>query len=612
MAGHRRTALLTGAWAVVAAAVATSAVLVPMRSHAILPGPGDLAVGWCFLAGSLLALRRPQVAACLGLGGVLWVAVGLAPLGPAAIEEPLARLALAPTALLACAADFLSAGRDRRLALLAVATAVGMAVIGGAGASRFALLGIGLAVLALPVAASGRPTSTTAVQAGVGGGLVVVGLSAAGMVTLSTGMSVAFHLFVLAAGAVAVGWSAAVGVRLGAGLTLESPLELGSALGRALGTGEVTTVFPGEDGGWLDPAGRPSEPGAAAYDVIDGAGHLLARTTPALVVEPNLVPDLHRFLRAAGDGARLRALLRERADELARSQARLVSAAEDERRRLVSRLEVGPLRRLERLAEDLGSRIDGPAWAARTAVARRTLDELVAGLDPVDAGGGLLPALARLTDASGASLLVTGAVGDVDPAAARAVWFACAEALANVRKRAPGSCATVALDASDDVVLTVTDDGPGGADPAGAGLAGLADRLALVGGSLEVNTSGAGTTLVATVPLPDDVLPLMSGRSSSRRWTHDQNNCRRRRARAPAGNRRVRLGSYPPRHDRRSCLDQVRLRGRTGRRRHRRPRRTCRRDGRPGHRHRPRRSPARGALLKSSTRWTRWRTAMPT
>ena len=349
----------------------------------------------------------------------------------------------------------------------------------------------------------------------------------------------------------------------------------------------MTTLFPGEDGGWLDPAGRPSEPGAAAYAVIDGAGHLLARTTQALVVEPSLVPDLHRFLRAAGDGARLRALLRERADELARSQARLVSAGEDERRRLVSRLEVGPLRRLERLAQDLGSRIDGPASAARTAVARRTLDELVGGLDPVDAGGGLLPALARLTDASGASLLVTGAVGDVDPAAARAVWFACAEALANVRKHAPGSRVTVALDASYDVVLTVTDDGPGGADTAGAGLAGLVDRLALVGGALEVSTSAAGTTLVATSRCEMTYFPSCQGPSSSRRWSHDQNLCRGRRARDPAGNRRVRLGSYPPRHDRRSRLDQVRLRSRVWRHRHRRPRRTCRRDGGPGGHRRP-------------------------
>ena len=68
---------------------------------------------------------------------------------------------------------------------------------------------------------------------------------------------------------------------------------------------------------------------------------------------------------------------------------------------------------------------------------------------------------------------------------------------------------TVALDASGDLVLTVTDDGPGGADPVGTGLAGLADRLTLVGGSLCVVTSAAGTTLVVRVPARNDVCSLM-------------------------------------------------------------------------------------------------------
>lgn len=511
MAGDRRAAL-RGAWAVVATSLAATAVVVPLRAHAILPGPGDLGVGWSFLAASLLAFRRPQAAITLGVGGVLWVAVGLAPSGPVSAEEPLARLALAPTALLVCASASLSAGRDRRLAFLSWTVALTMAAVGGAGAPQLALLGIALAALAVPAAAAARPTGTTAVQAGVGAGLLVVALEASGVVTLPTDVTVAFHLLVLAGGAVAVGWNAAAGVRLGASLNLEGPAELGRALGRALGTGEVTVLFPRADGGWLDPSGRPREPGATAYDVTDDAGTLLACTAPALVVARGVAPDLHRFLRAAGNGARLRAVLRERADELARSRARLVSAAEGERQRLVSRLELGPLRRLDRLAEELGSCAGGPDWTARTSLARQTLDALVGGLDPVDAGGGLLPALSRLTDASDVRLRVTGSVpDDLDPATARVLWFACAEALANVRKHAPGSAVSVALHASDDIVLTVTDNGPGGADRGGAGLAGLADRLVLAGGSLNVSTGAAGTTLVARMPVTDDVLPLTPG-----------------------------------------------------------------------------------------------------
>ena len=512
MAGDRRTARLRVAWAVAATWFAAAAVVAPWRQHAILPGPGDLAVGWSFLAASLLAFRRSQVAVCLGVGGGLWVLVGLAPDGPVALEEPMTRLGLAPTALLVCAAAGLSTGRGRRWVVVPGAIALAMAAIGGAGAPRAALVGIAVAGLAVPIAAAGQPAATRLVQAGAGAGLFAVALAEAGAVTLPADMSVAFHLFVLASGAVAVGWCASAGVRLGAGLRPEGPSELGRALGRALGTGEVTVLFPRAAGGWLDPAGRPGDPKAAAYDVTDTTGRVLARTTPALLVERSLAPDLHRFLSAAGDGARLRAVLRERAEELARSRTRLESAAEDERRRLVSRLEVGPLRRLDRLARELGSGADGAAWTVRTALARRTLDDLVSGLDPVANGGGLLPALSRLADAAGAPMTVSGPVpDDLDAGRARVLWFACAEALANVRKHAPGAAITVGLEATDDIVLVVSDDGPGGADPAGAGLLGLTDRLALVGGSLDLTTGSTGTTVVARVPAGNDVLPLIPG-----------------------------------------------------------------------------------------------------
>jgi signal transduction histidine kinase len=47
---------------------------------------------------------------------------------------------------------------------------------------------------------------------------------------------------------------------------------------------------------------------------------------------------------------------------------------------------------------------------------------------------------------------------------------------------------------------TVTDDGRGGADPAGSGLQGLADRLATIGGRLSVESRpGEGTTVIAVV-----------------------------------------------------------------------------------------------------------------
>jgi signal transduction histidine kinase len=52
-----------------------------------------------------------------------------------------------------------------------------------------------------------------------------------------------------------------------------------------------------------------------------------------------------------------------------------------------------------------------------------------------------------------------------------------------------------------ELVATIADDGRGGANPAGSGLQGLADRLAACRGRLRVDSPpGAGTTVTATVP----------------------------------------------------------------------------------------------------------------
>jgi signal transduction histidine kinase len=80
--------------------------------------------------------------------------------------------------------------------------------------------------------------------------------------------------------------------------------------------------------------------------------------------------------------------------------------------------------------------------------------------------------------------------------------YVCSEALVNAEKHAGASRLTVDLSQDDrSVVLRVTDDGRGGADPAGSGLSGLADRLAVYGGRLRVESPpGAGTILTATLP----------------------------------------------------------------------------------------------------------------
>jgi signal transduction histidine kinase len=79
------------------------------------------------------------------------------------------------------------------------------------------------------------------------------------------------------------------------------------------------------------------------------------------------------------------------------------------------------------------------------------------------------------------------------------------EALNNVVKHAAATRVEVCIsDASGEIVLTVRDDGAGfdsQSESAGFGLLGMRERLALVGGALEVDTApGAGTLIRATMP----------------------------------------------------------------------------------------------------------------
>ena len=86
-----------------------------------------------------------------------------------------------------------------------------------------------------------------------------------------------------------------------------------------------------------------------------------------------------------------------------------------------------------------------------------------------------------------------------------AAYYLIAEALTNVAKYAAATAVSVRVVAGDgNVIVEVTDDGVGGADPArGSGLRGLADRVEALGGSLEVHSPrGEGTSLRGTLPLP--------------------------------------------------------------------------------------------------------------
>jgi len=135
---------------------------------------------------------------------------------------------------------------------------------------------------------------------------------------------------------------------------------------------------------------------------------------------------------------------------------------------------------------------------------------LVAAAAPVElAHGGIADALQRLAERfereTGIRVSVTAALEVPLDRDTEVVLLRCAqEGLANVRKHSKATAAQVALTAgADGAHLTVTDDGRGfpAEVRAGFGLAGLRDRLALAGGSLEVDGTPGATRLTATLPV---------------------------------------------------------------------------------------------------------------
>lgn len=134
---------------------------------------------------------------------------------------------------------------------------------------------------------------------------------------------------------------------------------------------------------------------------------------------------------------------------------------------------------------------------------------LVASGAAVEVPGGIIPALHRLAERfereTGVSVRVDAAQFPRLDRSSEVVLLRCAqEALANVRKHAKaGSVILSATGNGESIELRVADDGVGfsanGAD-SGFGLAGMRERLALAGGSLEVASGNDGTVLTARVP----------------------------------------------------------------------------------------------------------------
>ncbi len=207
-------------------------------------------------------------------------------------------------------------------------------------------------------------------------------------------------------------------------------------------------------------------------------------------------------------------------EQLRASRQRLVSAQDEERRRLERNLHDGAQQQLValavklRLLEQLVERDPAQARSVAaqlqgdTTAALEELRDLARGIyPPLLADKGLVAALESQARKSAVPVTVEAdGIGRYEREAEAAVYFSCLEALQNVAKYASASRATITLSDGDGRLrFEVSDDGVGfdaASRSNGSGLQGIADRLAALDGEIEIRSApGAGTTVAGILPV---------------------------------------------------------------------------------------------------------------
>jgi signal transduction histidine kinase len=274
----------------------------------------------------------------------------------------------------------------------------------------------------------------------------------------------------------------------------------------------------------LDPVPAASPFLGGTFPVATFAGTFAAFAAGAAMLLA--APWVTRAVVAA-DRRLLRALLgpaglAQRVQDLEQTRAQAVDDAAARLRQVERDLHDGAQIRLATMAMQLGMAreklddsddrpevrqarelVDDAHRAAKDALAE--LRDLVRGIHPPVLDNGLADALATLAAGGGIPVELTCDLPcRPTPAIETIAYFCAAELLANAAKHSSATRVTIRVTERDGtLVLTVADDGAGGADPArGSGLAGLARRVRTVDGRLEVDSPPGGpTTVTAVLPL---------------------------------------------------------------------------------------------------------------
>ena len=242
-------------------------------------------------------------------------------------------------------------------------------------------------------------------------------------------------------------------------------------------------------------------------------GHIAVMDAGAMRADDDDVAAMRIFAsRAAADLER-----RQQAAALRRSRARIIEAADSERRRVGRDLHDGAQQRLMavgnllKLAQRKLGDDDEAGDVLRLAcdelgTAQDELRDLARGLHPVALSErGLRSALESLTAGYDVPVTLDVATDDLPGDIELAAYFIASESLTNATKYADANAIAVrVVPMAGALLVEIADDGAGGADPsAGTGLRGLADRIRALGGRLELDSPpGAGTRVSARLPLP--------------------------------------------------------------------------------------------------------------
>ena len=292
--------------------------------------------------------------------------------------------------------------------------------------------------------------------------------------------------------------------------------ELEGMLRGPLGDPELRLVFLADRGG-----PPPTEPGRAVKLVRrEGLPAVAIVHDPQLDDDPELLDAAGALALLAAENAKLDAAWSDALRELEGSRARIVRAADDERRKFERNLHdsvqqqlISIKLRLEMEAEEGGS---SAASRERLLALAQSLDaaleevrEIAHGLyPPLLTASGLAAALNHVREHTAYALQIdANGVGRYPQQIESAVYYCCLEAVQNATKHGGrGVHVSIAL-AEEDGRLTfrVVDDGPGFSvdEVRGFGLQNMEDRLGALGGRLTISTTpGRGTTLAGQVPLP--------------------------------------------------------------------------------------------------------------